>query len=254
MPPLLIDRPAWWRLGLAWLGFVLLMLAFTRYGVDFAVADGLFRLEGGAWTLKHHPVTEAMLHSGGRVLSETLGAIAIVSLIVSLSWRGLHVWRRPQAYLVVTVTASTLGIAALKHLISMECPWDLARYGGDMPFIGLFEPRPEGLPDTACFPAGHASAGYAWLALYFFFKATLPRWRWLGLAIGLSMGLAFGLAQQLRGAHFLSHDLWTLMLCWTTALLLAQLLLRHPQPRAGTHAQMRSHATAAPSSSIARHP
>lgn len=55
----------------------------------------------------------------------------------------------------------------------MECPWDLTRYGGDLPFVGLLERRPADMPDTACFPAGHASAGYAWLALYFFLAAIV---------------------------------------------------------------------------------
>lgn len=64
--------------------------------------------------------------------------------------------------MVITVTFSTLGIATLKQLVSMDCPWDLVRYGGDLPFIGLFEARPKKLPDSACFPAGHASPGYAW--------------------------------------------------------------------------------------------
>jgi membrane-associated PAP2 superfamily phosphatase len=40
----------------------------------------------------------------------------------------------------------------------------------------------------------------------------------LGFALGL--GGVFGLAQQLRGAHFLSHDVWTLMICWLIALAL----------------------------------
>jgi membrane-associated PAP2 superfamily phosphatase len=30
-------------------------------------------------------------------------------------------------------------------------------------------------------------------------------------------GMVFGLSQQLRGAHFLSHDLWTAALCWLVA-------------------------------------
>jgi membrane-associated PAP2 superfamily phosphatase len=29
--------------------------------------------------------------------------------------------------------------------------------------------------------------------------------------------VTFGIAQQFRGAHFLSHDLWTAMICWTVA-------------------------------------
>ncbi|MBV1790029.1 hypothetical protein KQ940_18390 [Marinobacterium sp. D7] len=33
------------------------------------------------------------------------------------------------------------------------------------------------------------------------------------------------LVQQLRGAHFFSHDLWSLMLCWYAVMLLAKLML-----------------------------
>jgi membrane-associated PAP2 superfamily phosphatase len=31
-------------------------------------------------------------------------------------------------------------------------------------------------------------------------------------------GLAFGLAQQWRGAHFMSHTLWSAAVCWGVAL------------------------------------
>jgi len=102
----------------------------------------------------------------------------------------------------------------------MDCPWDLLRYGGTHPRVGLFGLRPAGLGRNHCFPAGHASGGYAWLALYFFFLAVRPGWRWAGLAAGACLGLVFGVSQQLRGAHFLSHDLWTIAICWTTALAL----------------------------------
>ena len=37
------------------------------------------------------------------------------------------------------------------------------------------------------------------------------------LAIGLLAGMVFGLAQQLRGAHFLSHDVASLAVCWGVA-------------------------------------
>jgi len=53
--------------------------------------------------------------------------------------------------------------------------------------------------------------------LYFFFLNAGPHLRWRGLAIGIAAGVVFGIAQQLRGAHFLSHDLWTAAICWTTA-------------------------------------
>ena len=37
----------------------------------------------------------------------------------------------------------------------------------------------------------------------------------------LLLGLVFGIGQQLRGAHFVSHDVWTLGLCWFIATTLA---------------------------------
>lgn len=105
-------------------------------------------------------------------------------------------------------------------------PWDLLRYGGRQPFIGLFTLRPEGMPAQACFPAGHASAGYAWLCLYFFALLWRPSWRWTGLWIGLGTGLVFGISQQLRGAHFLSHDIATALICWLLSLGLYVLIHR----------------------------
>ncbi|MDW5377830.1 phosphatase PAP2 family protein [Halomonas sp. HP20-15] len=228
-PRLKKDRP-WLALGASWASFIALSIPYRHYAVDFTVADYLFNSEGNDWTLQHAWVTETLLHEGGRSFSELLAFLAIGGLITSFIRPSLRRWRRPLSYLVIAIAASTISIATLKQLISMDCPWDLARYGGELPFIGLFEMRPGNLPDSACFPAGHASAGYAWLALYFLFKATHPRWRWLGLAIGLAMGVAFGFAQQLRGAHFLSHDLWTLLICWTISALLARALLPLPEP------------------------
>ena len=107
----------------------------------------------------------------------------------------------------------------------MDCPWDLLRYGGEKAYYELFSRRPAGMGSAGCFPAGHASAGYAWVALYFFYLATRPRWRWWGLGAAMALGMVFGIAQQLRGAHFLSHDLWALMLCWLVALAMHRVML-----------------------------
>ena len=40
----------------------------------------------------------------------------------------------------------------------------------------------------------------------------------LGRRRMLIAGLALGLSQQMRGAHFMSHTLWTAWFCWVTAL------------------------------------
>lgn len=126
--------------------------------------------------------------------------------------------RWPLLYLFCAYLIGALTVSALKSFTNMDCPWNLVRYGGARVFVGLFETRPPGMPRGVCFPAGHASAGYAWVSLYFFTLMVRPAWRWMALAAGLMIGAIFGWTQQVRGAHFLSHDLWTLLICWVVAL------------------------------------
>ena len=49
----------------------------------------------------------------------------------------------------------------------------------------------------------------------------------LFLLPGMVIGFTFALGQQARGAHFISHDLWTLSLCWFGALGLFLLFQPH---------------------------
>lgn len=205
----------------AWIplvAFVALVVWSMALGGDQWMADRLYAWEGNGWSLRHAFLTERVVHQFGRTLSTAAWLAALLAWLVARArpqWAHL---RRPLAYLLVSVTVSTAMVAWVKSWSNMDCPWDLVRYGGAREYVGLLGMRPLGLARGACFPAGHASGGYAWLALYFFLGAVRPNLRWLGLAIGLSVGLVFGISQQLRGAHFFSHDLWTIAICWASAL------------------------------------
>lgn len=205
--------------------FVLMILHADQW-----LADRVYAMQGHAWALRSAHVTEDLVHEMGRRLSRNAWiAMALVTL-VSLGVPGMRQWRRPLVYLLLATLLSAGLVSLLKRYSNMDCPWDLLRYGGDKAYYGLFEHRPAILGHAACFPAGHASAGYSWIALYFFLLATRPALRWWGLGFALGLGLVFGIGQQLRGAHFLSHDVWTLAICWLTALVLYRLiLLRRPR-------------------------
>ncbi|MCE7521382.1 phosphatase PAP2 family protein [Vreelandella titanicae] len=209
----------------AWLLFLIAMSVFSVLKIDFTITDFIYRLQGNAWAWKDTLITQDVLHKGGKWLSLTMGLITLLLLMLSTVVARFKVYRTPLLYLFSATLLSALLVATIKHLVSMECPWDLVRYGGARDFIGLLNIRPSSMPASACFPAGHASAGYTWIALYFFFTAIRPHWRWAGLALGLGLGLTFGITQQFRGAHFLSHDLWTVMICWTVSFVLSRFLL-----------------------------
>lgn len=193
------------------------VLLTTLHG-DQWLADRIYALQGRHWALRSAFVTENLLHIVGRNISTLAWLVVLATWLVARSRPGLAPLRTPLVTLLVSTLLATALVAWIKSWSNMDCPWDLARYGGAREFVGLVSLRPVGMPRAACFPAGHAGAGYTWMALYFFFLATRPRWRWRGLAVGVSLGLLFGVVQQLRGAHFLSHDLWTAAICWTCAL------------------------------------
>jgi len=212
------------------LAFVAMQEAISRFSLDLRLADYWYRLEGGAWALRDHWLTSDLLHHGGRQLSFTLLGTVLLLLMLSWSHARLVRWRRPLAYLALATLTSVALVNLGKHLSHQDCPWSLVRYGGERLYHPLFG-APAGSDSDGCFPAGHASAGYAWLALYFVCLNGLPTRRHLALLPGLLLGLLFGLAQQLRGAHFLSHDLWTLAICWFSSLVLYRWLLMPVGPR-----------------------
>lgn len=229
--------PGFLRRLLQWplLALAALFVVANLWRADLWLADRLYAWEGHAWMLRHAGWTR-YVHLLGRDASTAAWLVVLAAWLIASLRAGWAQLRRPLLYLLTATAVPTLLVAALKHGSNIDCPWDLARYGGTRPYLGLFELRPTDLGRGLCFPAGHASAGYAWLALYFFLGVVQPCWRRAGLAVGLGLGLLFGISQQLRGAHFLSHDLATLALCWTCAVLVYRLFYRAAPARTGNAA------------------
>ena len=216
-PSITRARQRWTHLWIPLLIFAATIAVITWQHFDWRLAHSLYAGQGDAWPLRKAFLTETLIHKRGHDLSVAAWLAALVTWLVALKREALRPWRRPLGYLLLSVLLSTLLISWIKSWSNIDCPWDTVGLGGDRPYVSVFSIRPAGLPHGRCFPAGHASGGYAWMALYFFFLMIRPHLRWRGLAIGVGAGLVFGIAQQIRGAHFVSHDLWTAMLCWMVA-------------------------------------
>jgi membrane-associated PAP2 superfamily phosphatase len=126
--------------------------------------------------------------------------------------------RRPASYVAIAIILSTGLVGLLKSRTNVDCPSDLAGFGGTRPLVGLLEDRPDDLPHAACFPAAHSSSGFALVAFFFLWRERNQRLARAGLALGLVTGMVFGIVQQSRGAHFISHDVWSVFLVWTISL------------------------------------
>lgn len=181
--------------------------------IDLLMADYFYAIQGNSWTWKNSWLTEVFFHKGGRGASICLALILLVLLGLSFFNRTLAAHKKTLLYLFLATAGSSLLISFLKSSLAISCPWEFDRYGGQLVYSSVVEQLL--LRNGAgCFPAGHASAGYAWISSYFFGLYYRSRWRWVGLGASILAGAVFGFAQQIRGAHFISHDIWTLAICW----------------------------------------
>ena len=130
-------------------------------------------------------VVNELIHTGGRWAIRAILALVLALLDRDLtsSATGARCGGRLRSSSISALLSIGV-VGLLKTLTNVDCPWDLAPFGGRFPYVELFADRPDALRVGRCFPAAHASSGYALLALYFAFRerhATLAK---LGLAAG----------------------------------------------------------------------
>jgi membrane-associated PAP2 superfamily phosphatase len=192
---------------------LVLLLVWDALGLDVALASWAGTPTG--FPLREHWFLVTAMHEGARSLSWVL----VIGLFISIRW---PVWILRQlsagdrAQLAVTALASVLVVALIKSRSSTSCPWDLQAFGGAARYVSHWAWGVHDGGGGKCFPAGHASAGFAYLGAYFIFRRSLPGIASAWLAGACVAGLALGLSQQLRGAHYMSHTLWTAWICWVT--------------------------------------
>ena len=215
--PIFIHRPyAAFYLHHGLIPVLLLALVLglvASFNLDRALATAIYDSQGQSWALRDYFWLQSVIHKGGRIFF----AVLFVALLSCCFLPATKPYRGPLVYLTLSVFLSVISISLVKKISGIPCPWSVSEFGGTVDMIEWFQ----GFNGTSgCFPAGHASSGYAWVALYFFALILRPAVKYQALVLGLSLGLIYGGAQQLRGAHFLSHDIWTLAICWVIPMLL----------------------------------
>jgi membrane-associated PAP2 superfamily phosphatase len=207
------------RLGL---GIPLLLMALLLLldpsGLDFAI-ERLFYQPGLGFIGKHSFWLEDILHDRAKQLVIVFGVLAIIGFVISLLPTRFRVWRRSLGFLVLALAVSTSIVTPLKALTAVHCPWSLSEFGGTETFTPLLSKRAATESPGRCWPGGHASSGFSLLALFFLLRDKRPRSARVALVFALGLGAVFSLGRMMQGAHFLSHNLWTLLFDWTICLL-----------------------------------
>ena len=220
------------------LGSLLLLLIWDYSSLDLAMAHWFGSTSG--FPLESHWLWRKLLHDDVRLWPWVLELYLLVGMFLPLgSLKRLPMARRVQ--LALTTLAALLTVSTIKLYSHTSCPWDLQAFGGVAMHVSHWAWGIRDGGTGGCFPAGHASAGFAFIGGFFAFRHVLPNTARRWLAGAMLVGFVFGLAQQVRGAHYMSHTLWTAWLCWTVAagvdaavsLRIAQTRSRVPAPAPG---------------------
>lgn len=199
--------------------------------LDLMLADAVFDAQRRVFPWRDAWLTVTFNHVIVKQLLMLL-ALGIVGYALVDAWRpraGLSALGRLQlrtvALSAVLVPAVT---SALKHLSTSHCPWDLLRYGGEQPYVRLFGTAPAATLPGQCLPAGHASSALWLVALAVCWLPERPSRARAAALLAIGAGATVGYLQQLRGAHFMTHTLWSIWIASTIVVALIATLQATP--------------------------
>lgn len=210
------------------LATILLLETYTN--MDLWFQNWFYSADNG-WIIspEAHRQWSFIFYKGIKNLVIAAGIISLLIFAASYKLPRLQRLRRPALLLFLSIVFVPLIVAGSKQLTNVYCPDQLEMYGGRFPWVRVLENYPDGfvqLKRGKCFPAGHATVGFALMMLYFCFEKR--RQKIIALSAAIASGWITGIYQMLRGEHFLSHTLFTMVASWLVIIIIVQFVNRLP--------------------------
>lgn len=219
----------------------LALLYFETTSADIWLQNLFFDENNKQWFIDNPgKILSFVFYDGIKKLLVLSALVILISLLFFRKTTLIQNYKRGLRIVLLSLIIVPSVTGLLKATTNVACPRDIVTYGGSIPYVRLFEPYPQGSkPDSLqrCFPAGHASGGFALMSLFFLFHSKKNRRR--GLALGLAIGWLMGGYKMLLGHHFLSHTIITMVMAWLLINLIVMaddFVVRRKMPAAETGA------------------
>ncbi len=218
---------------LAILLLIVTILFFQYTNVDIEVENLFYNFQTHKWLIdENNKLLDLIFYSG---IKKVLIVFGLSLLFILLFLRNKPMFKPYKKGLLVVVLSFIMIpflVGTLKKVTNTPCPNNLKIYGGEYPDIKVLTPYPKNSPlrckHVRCWPAGHASGGFALMALFFLFKSRKNKL--LALSLGLFIGWSMGLYKMFVGDHFLSHTIVTMLLAYLIMFIIAKLVYKNTLP------------------------
>ena len=210
--------------------FVVLIASVVFFGVndiDLTIQDKLFNFQTKQFILLAYDNAYKFIFYDG--IKRVLIFFAVTLFVLLVFFRKKHFLQGYKKGIIIILLSAILvpsTVGQLKDHTNMPCPKDEIRYNGYFPRTAVWECYPDDFAfkniQLKCWPAGHASGGFALMSLFFLFKRK--RNRFIALGISLVIAWSMGIYKMLIGDHFFSHTVITMVLAWFIILLIVKLV------------------------------
>lgn len=207
------------------LGAVLGMETFTD--TDTILQNYFYIPTQREWLIntEAHKHLTVFFYDGLKRIVMIFAACCLLNMLLSIRCTKLRTTNHFCLMMLLSFIFVPVIVAGAKSFTNVYCPYQLDIYNGFYPFVRVLEHYPADFIQPKpgrCFPAGHATAGFAFMGLFCAFRRQ--SFRIAGLCAGLILGWTAGIYQMLRGQHFLSHTLFSMIASFMIVLLLCRLV------------------------------
>lgn len=207
---------------------LLVTLAIIHYNnLDLKFQSLFFMPETKLWLVaRDDMILKFFFYKLPKYFIASYGIIMILWVVKLRYYRENTELQKKILFLILILIWTPLTVAILKHYSPIYCPNFIEEFGGGKLYISPFDMFNGEIffnHTGKCFPAGHASGGFALISLYFVLPSkALKIW---SLFFSLSLGWIMGIYQIAKGTHYLSDTIVTLAIAYLLCITLQQVLL-----------------------------
>jgi len=215
------DDQSWRRWVFIWSGLGVLGLFWvTVTSWDEVISQ---RMYSSFWLDRHADLVNAWYR--WPKLASICAALCVIGFALRgrNPFTGVAVQTPTRHYLVVALLTIPILTWLVREGSASACPRDLAAFGGELAQRPFLDFSWQAIGSGRCNPSGHMSSYSWWLALCFL---RPPQRRGLGVLILCIVAMfALGSVQILKGAHFMSHLIFSVWWAGVACLILVRVCL-----------------------------
>ncbi len=205
---------------------VVAILFFGLSGTDLWVQSQFYDPKTCRWIVdSNDAILKFLFYDGIKRLLIVIGVVLLLGSVVVWKRPFFLPYRRAMAIVLLSSILVPVVVGSLKAVTNMPCPKNLEMFGGTYPHTCVWEEYPSQMcrvEKQKCWPAGHASGGFALMSLIYLFRSRKAKIGAVSFAV--AVGWTMGSYKMLIGDHFLSHTAITMIVAWLMILLIERLV------------------------------